>query len=101
MDQPIACTLGARDAAARAAQLRALADRALTSREPTERGERLTFDAGAASEHELRDVIAAEAACCAFLQLDLHRAGGSLVLDIAGPAGARPVIAALFASGDA
>jgi hypothetical protein len=42
-------------------------------------------------------VIAAESSCCAFLRMDLRRTGDGLVLDIAGPQDARPVIAELFA----
>jgi hypothetical protein len=41
--------------------------------------------------------VAAEAACCAFLTMTLTRAGDQLVLDVAGPPEARPIIAELFA----
>lgn len=94
MDSPIACTLGTRDYAAHVDALSALAAEALRSREPTPRGERLVFALDA--ERRLRDVIAAEAACCPFLRLDLRRRRDALVLEISGPEDARPVIAALF-----
>jgi hypothetical protein len=94
MDSPIACTLGTRDYAAHVDALSALAAEALRSREPTPRGERLVFALDA--ERRLRDVIAAEAACCPFLRLDLRRRRDALVLEIGGPEAARPVIAALF-----
>lgn len=97
MDQPIACTLSSRDYAARTAELRALTSRGLRSHERTAGGERLTFDAAAVTERELREVIEAEASCCAFLTLDLHRAERGLILDVTGPADARPVIEELFA----
>jgi hypothetical protein len=42
-------------------------------------------------------VIAAESSRCAFLRMELHRTDDGLVLDIAGPQDARPVIAELFA----
>jgi hypothetical protein len=45
----------------------------------------------------LRAAIAAEARCCAFLELDLRRAADALVVTIDGPEEARPVIAQLFA----
>ena len=48
-------------------------------------------------ERELRAVIAAESSCCAFLRMDLARRDEGLVLDIAGPQDARPIIAELFA----
>ena len=74
-----------------------MAARALRSREQTPDGERLVFADTARTERELRAVIAAEARCCAFLQMHLARADGGLVLDIAGPPEARPIIAELFA----
>jgi hypothetical protein len=69
----------------------------LRSREQTADGERLVFADDPETEHELRAVIAAEASCCAFLRMDLTRAGDGLVLDIAGPRDARPIIRELFA----
>src|SRR5688500_9327990 len=99
MDQPIACTLSPDDYRARVADLAALGARALRARERTPGGERLTFAGDEATERDLRAAIAAEATCCAFLRLDLERRGDGLVLDVAGPPEARPVIAALFAEG--
>ncbi len=97
MDQPIACTLRPTQYTDRTAQLRALADGALRSREPLAEGERLTFAPGAETETRLRDAVAAEASCCSFLRMDLRSQGDALVLDITGPAEARPIIAELFA----
>ena len=96
MDQPIACTLGAAEYKDRTAELAALAERALRSREQTPDGERLVFADRADVERDLRSMIAAESSCCAFLRMDLRRDEG-LVLDIAGPQDARPIIAELFA----
>jgi hypothetical protein len=97
MEHPIACTLQPADYRQRIDQLAALAQRALRSRELTDSGVRLVFSEGADTERELRAVIAAEASCCAFLELDLKRTADGLVLDIMGPQDARPVIAGLFA----
>jgi hypothetical protein len=94
---PIACTLTAGRYRDRIAELSALADRALRSREQTERGERLTFEAGDEIERDLHAAVAAEASCCPFLTMTLQRTGDALVLDIAGPQDARPIIAELFA----
>ena len=96
-DVPIACTLDARELAGRTAELAALAARALRRREPTPTGERFVFADTAETERELRAAIAAEARCCAFLTMDLRRRDDGLVLDVAGPRDARPVIAELFA----
>jgi hypothetical protein len=97
MEQPIACTLSAAQYHDRTGELAALAARALRSREQTADGERLVFADSADTERELRAVIAAESRCCAFLRMDLQRADAGLVLDIAGPQDARPIIAELFA----
>jgi hypothetical protein len=97
MDQPIACTLSTRDYAARTRETHELARRALVSREPIPDGARLTFEPGADTERELREIIAAEARCCAFLRMDLRPAADALVLEVTGPAEAEPIIAELFA----
>ena len=98
MEQPpIACTLTPSAYRDRTAELAGLARRALRSREQTAHGERLVFADNPETEHELRAVIAAEASCCAFLRMDLTRAGDGLVLEIAGPQDARPIIRELFA----
>jgi hypothetical protein len=97
MEPPIACTLSADQFRGRTDELAALAARALRSRKPTPEGERLIFADDPETEAELRAAVAAEASCCAFLRMDLDRREEGLVLDIAGPRDARPVIAALFA----
>lgn len=97
MNRPIACTLRPSDYRDRAAQLRALADHALRSRSPIAGGERLTFAPGARIQQRLRDAIAAEASCCAFLDMQLREEPGALVLDITGSTEAQPIIAELFA----
>ena len=48
-------------------------------------------------EQRTRELIAAESKCCAFLDFELGRENGYLVLDIAGPEDARPVIDMFFA----
>jgi hypothetical protein len=48
-------------------------------------------------ERRTRALVAAESACCPFLDFDLRREGGDLVLDISGPDDARPVIDLFFA----
>jgi hypothetical protein len=97
MDQPIACTLSAADYAARTGDTRELARHALRSRQPIPDGARLTFEPGPDTERQLREFIAAEARCCAFLRMDLRPGVDALVLDVTGPAQAGPIIAELFA----
>ena len=96
-DTPIACTLTPGAYQGRTAELSGLAGRAWRSREQTAEGERLVFADSPDVERELRAVIAAESSCCAFLRMELQRGDDGLVLDIAGPQDARPVIAELFA----
>jgi hypothetical protein len=97
MDQPIACTLTPTQSADRTARLRALAREALRSRAPIAGGERLVFAPGADIPERLRAAVAAEAACCSFLRMDLRPEPGALVLDVTGPAEAQPIISQLFA----
>lgn len=97
MDQPIACTLTAAGYAARTDATADLARRALRSREQIPHGTRLTFETGDDTERELRELIAAEARCCAFLRMDLRPGVDALVLEVTGPAEAKPIIAELFA----
>jgi hypothetical protein len=96
-ETPIACTLSPGQYRDRTGELAALAARALRSREQTPDGEQLVFTDTPQIERELRAAIAAESSCCAFLRMRLERTGDGLVLDIAGPADARPIIAELFA----
>jgi hypothetical protein len=97
MEQPIACTLTPGAYHKRTAQLAGLAARALRSRKQTADGERLVFADSSDNERELRAAIAAESSCCPFVRLNLTRVADRLVLDIAGPPEARPIIAELFA----
>jgi hypothetical protein len=96
MEHPIACTLSPAGYRQRTDELTALAGRALRSREQTTGGHRLVFSNTAGVERDLRAAIAAEAHCCAFLELDLTRTPDGLVLDITGPREAQSVIAELF-----
>lgn len=95
--EPIACTLSAADYTERTQDTAALARRALRSRQPIADGTRLTFEASAETERRLREIVAAEARCCAFLRMDLQPGADALILDITGPAEAAPIIAELFA----
>jgi hypothetical protein len=96
-DAPIACNLSPDELRDRTADLSALAQRALLSRRPTTHGERLMFIDTPEVERALRAAAAAEAACCSFLTMRLDRRDDGLLLDVTGPAEARPIIAGLFA----
>ena len=94
---PIACTLTPDGMTARLALIDALAADALLDRTPTYRGLRVRLRDTPEIEQRTRELSAAESACCAFLDFDLGRADGDLVLEIAGPADVRPVIDMFFA----
>lgn len=93
-DLPIACTLQPAEQAERARAWHALVARTLLSWRATEDGAvvRVRGDA----EAQLRELIAAESQCCAFLEFDLRRDGEELLLSVVGPDEARPLILALF-----
>ena len=100
-DLPIACTLTPSGMTARLALIDALAVDGLIDRTPTAGGLRVRLRDTPEIERRTRDLVAAESACCAFLDFELAREGGALVLTIDGPADARPVIDLLFAGQDA
>ena len=95
-DLPIACTLTADDLTARLALIDALTTDALLERTETDIGLRVRLRDTPEIEQRTRELIAAESRCCAFLEFALAREGGDLVLDVAGPDDARPVIDMFF-----
>jgi hypothetical protein len=94
---PIACTLSPDGMTARLALIDALAADGLLDRTATDAGMRVRLRDTPDIERRIREFVAAESACCAFLDFRLGRDGGDLVLDISGPADARPVIDLFFA----
>jgi hypothetical protein len=96
---PIACTLGAGDFEARLAELAALGARRLISVDHPHGGGpvRLSFKSDPETKAKLQSIVAAEAECCAFLQLTIT-AGDLLELTIDGPDDAAPVIDGLVAA---
>jgi hypothetical protein len=96
---PVACTLSANDYQQRTRQLAELAGSRLRSRTRIAGGQRLAFQGAPGLEGRLRDAVAAEASCCAFLTMTLYASedGTELVLDVTGPADAQAMIAELFA----
>ena len=96
-DLPIACTLTPDGMTARLALIDALSADGLLDRTPTDAGLRVRLRDTPDIEQRTRELVAAESACCAFLEFDLAREDGDLVLDISGPEDARPVIEMFFA----
>jgi len=96
-DLPIACTLTPGGMTARLALIEALSADGLLDRAPTDGGLRVRLRDTPDIEQRTRELVAAESKCCAFLDFELRRADGDLVLDISGPEDARPVIEMFFA----
>src|SRR3954454_16059946 len=84
--QPIACTLTPGDRDARVTKMAALGG-ALLGAEHEDGRAVLRFRADAATRARLAALVAAEALCCPFLDLDLE-----LTLSIAGPPEAAPLV---------
>ena len=96
-DLPIACTLTPDGMTARLALIDALSADGLLDRTLTDGGLRVRLRDTPDIEQRTRELVAAESACCAFLDFDLGREDGELVLDISGPEDARAVIEMFFA----
>jgi hypothetical protein len=96
-DLPIACTLTPDGMTARVALIDALAADGLLSRTSTEAGLRVRLRDTPEIEARTRELVAAESRCCAFLDFELGRDRGDLVLDISGPEDASAVIEMFFA----
>jgi hypothetical protein len=96
-DLPIACTLTPEGMTARFALIDALSADGLLDRTLTDGGLCVRLRDTPDIEQRARELIAAESRCCAFLEFDLTRDGGDLVLEISGPEDARPVIEMFFA----
>ena len=93
---PIACTLPPDGFAARMGLIDALAADGLIDRKDTERGVRVRLRDTPEIEQRTRELVAAESKCCAFLDFRLGREDDAIVLDIAGPDHARPMIDQFF-----
>jgi hypothetical protein len=97
-DPPVACALSPDAMTARLALIDALGADGLLDRTPTASGLRVRLRDTPDIEQRTRELVAAESACCAFLDFTLGREDGDLVLDITGPQNARPVIEMFFAA---
>ena len=96
-DVPIACTLSPDNLQHRLSLIDALAVDGLLDRSPIDNGVRVRLRDTPDIERRTLELVAAESRCCAFLDFDLRRQDGRLVLDISGPEDARPVIERFFA----
>jgi hypothetical protein len=98
-NEPIACTLDAARMRKRGASIDALFSNALGDQREIDRGLRARFRDTPGIEPRIRELVEAEARCCAFLSFAIGRDGDALWLDITGAPEARPVIEQFFARG--
>lgn len=89
---PIACTLSATDLRARLAEMAELGRDALLEVELGGTHATLRFAAGADVRDRVMRVVAAEAACCAFLVMDVSDEPDAVVLSITAPEDAEVVL---------
>ena len=90
---PVVCTLTTKAAAQQVLEWETL-KRLAVSAESLPGGARMVFPAGL--HDQIQDLANREASCCAFLDIALSEADGSLVLDVTSEnQDARPVISAL------
>jgi hypothetical protein len=98
-NSPIACTLNAAALRERLAEIGTLGRDALNGVETPDPGHAvLRFSADPLTREHLEALVAAEAQCCAFMTFDLRVPDGELVLELAAPAGAEPVLDDLVAA---
>jgi hypothetical protein len=100
--KPIACSLGAGEMRQRLDAIAALGAKSLVGRESTSEAHILRFRTGEGTRRELERILAAEAECCPFLDLELSERDGEVMLRMGAPEDARPLadgLAAAFAGG--
>jgi hypothetical protein len=100
--KPVACSLGANDLRHRLDEIAAVGAVSLLDR-GTENGKhRLRFRSDPGTRRRLEAIVAAEAECCSFLDLELIERRDELVLTLTAPEAGRAVadgLAAAFAGG--
>jgi hypothetical protein len=84
-ETPIACSLGAGDLEKRLAAIAEIGAESLIDRNAEGGQHRLRFRSDAGTRQRLERLVAAEAKCCAFLDLSLREEGDDLILSIAAP----------------
>lgn len=88
-DIPTACSLSAGELQQRLTLVAEVGADSLVSRNTEGDRHLLRFHASPTTRQRLEDIIAAEAACCAFLDLSLIEEGDQLVLSIGAPKDAK------------
>lgn len=90
-DTPVACSLGTGELAQRLAAIAEIGKSSLICRELEGGQNLLRFRASETTRRRLEDIVTAEAACCAFLDLSLSEEDDELLLTIAAAEDARVI----------
>ncbi len=102
--KPVACSLGAGDLQARLAEIAEVGAASLIAHDEDAGRHTLRFHPDSTTRRRLDEIIAAEAECCSFLDLDLAERDGELMLTLAAPKDGQPIadeLAAAFAQASA
>src|SRR3954468_23233608 len=94
---PIACSLSAAELPARLAEMNDVGRSALLGVERTKTTAVLRFRHDGETRERLAAIVAAEARCCAFLDMTLDVTGDAVALTISVPADAAPILDELVA----
>jgi hypothetical protein len=89
---PIACSLSAAEYRERLAAISRVGGSSLIDVEERTHQTVLHFRYSTKTRDELQSIVAQEAACCAFLDLSLGTSNEELVLRVAAPEEARPIV---------
>jgi hypothetical protein len=96
--KPTACSLGASDLQARLAAIAEAGAAGLITHDEDAGRHTLRFRPDPTTRCRLDEIVAAEAECCSFLDLDLAERDGELVLTLAAPKDGQPIADALAAA---
>lgn len=92
---PVVCSLGAGDLEQRLVEIGSIGSDALVGHEVQGGKHVLHFRSNPHIRRRLDEIVAAEAECCAFLDLDLSQRGDELLLSIGAPEAGQPTADAL------
>ncbi|MBA2764137.1 MAG: hypothetical protein H0U42_05560 [Thermoleophilaceae bacterium] len=92
---PIACTLSSAGMSERLAEMKLVGASGLLSASHDGAAASLQFRAEPGLSDRLEMIVAAEAECCAFLELELTERDGSLELSVHGPPEAAEIVGAM------
>jgi hypothetical protein len=99
-EKPTACSLNAADLEQRLAEIAKVGAESLTGRSSDGDRHLLRFHSDATTRRRLEAIVAAEAACCSFLDLSLSEQGDEMLLSINLPEAGREVADGLAAAFD-